>query len=210
MYKVMYNNTVIDVLKSINYGKYIPATKRVVATSKVSANCIVASNLTDRYLLKGVPVPEGCPYLQVSVVPIDADEYQSLIEKDLLPTESGIRRMRENKIAELKLQCDANIVQGFQVELSDRKLHHFALSIEDQLNLLEIRDLIASGEISFIFHESGGEYIEFSVEDMKSIIREAFNHKQRQLVRFNQLKKYVNQLDNVDKISKVSYDTYLG
>lgn len=205
----MYNDVVIDVLQSIRYGKYIPKTGRVIATDKFNANCIVASNLKDRYLLKGVPTPEGCPYIPVSVVPISSDEYYSLLDSDQTPMENGIRKLKEKKIDELRTQCNKNILDGLQIELSDRKLHHFALSIEDQLNLLEIRSLIACGQTSFIYHESGGEYKEFSKDDMEKIISEAFKFKQNQLLRFNKLKKHVNQLLNIDKISKVTYETKL-
>lgn len=209
MYKIIYNNVVIDVLESIRYGKYISNTGRVIATNKTDANCIVASNLKDRYLLKGVPVPEGCTYVPVSVVPITSEEYFALLETDKSPADTGIRRLKEKKIDELRTCCNKNILEGLQVELSDNKLHHFALSIEDQLNLLEIRSLIASGETSFIYHESGGEYKEFSKEDMEIILSEAFKFKQNQLLTFNKLKKHVNQLTNIDKISKVTYDTEL-
>ena len=206
MYKIIYNDTIIDVLKSIRYGKYIPATGRVIATDKSNADCIVASNLKDRYLLKGVPVPEGCPYIRVSIVPIMDEEYFELIDADQTPIEAGVRRLRESKIEELRNICNKTILEGLQIELSDKKLHHFALSIEDQINLLEIRNLIALGETSFIYHESGGDYQEFSKEDMEKIISEAFKYKQKQLINFNNLKKYINQLTNIDKISKVTYD----
>ena len=95
MYKVIYNDVVIDLLKTVRYGKYIPATKRVIATNKSTANCIVASNLKDRYLLRGVPTPEGCPYIKVSLVPITDEEYYTLLGKEESPFESGIKKLRE-------------------------------------------------------------------------------------------------------------------
>lgn len=207
MYKVVYDNVVIDVLTSVRYGKYISGTGRVVATDKSVADCIVASNLKDRYLLKGVPVPEGCPYIQVSLVPIDEDEYNSLIDQESTNVEVGMRRFKQTKIEELRNICNESILAGLQVELSDKNLHHFTLSIEDQLNLLEIRNLIAAGETEFVYHESDGEYKLFSKEDMEKIILEAFRHKQHKLIRFNKLKQYVNQLASLDAISKVSYDS---
>lgn len=202
----MYNDIVIDLLKSVRYGKYVPATKRMVATDKLSADCIVASNLKDRYLLKGVPVPEGCPYIKVSLIPITNEEYYSLLEKEESACDSGIKRIKQHKIDDLRSICNQNILEGIQVELSDKKLHHFTMSIEDQLNLLEIRNLIALGESSFTYHESGGEYKEFSKEDMERIIFEMFKHKQTQLSIFNKLKQHINNLDRIDEIIKIKYD----
>lgn len=205
MYKVIYNDVVIDLLESVRYGKYIPATKRVVATDKSAANCIVASNLKDRYLLKGVPTPEGCNYLKVSLVPITNEEYYALLEKEESPFESGIKRLRRNKIDELRDICNKNIIEGLQIQLSDAKLHHFTMSIEDQLNLLEIRHLMSIGEQEFVYHETGGEYKTFTREDMQIIINEMFKHKQSHLLRFNNLKKHINQLINLDEISNITY-----
>ena len=207
MYKVIYNDIVIDLLESVRYGKYIPASKRVIATNKASANCIVASNLKDRYLLKGVPTPEGCPYLKVSVIPITNEEYYSLLEKQESPFETGIKRIKQSKISELRNICDHNIIEGVQVELTDGNLHHFAMSIEDQLNLLEIRYLMDKGQDNFIYHESGGEYREFSIQDMRLIIDATFAHKQKHLLHFNRLKSYVNSLSSINDITKVSYSS---
>lgn len=205
MYKVIHNGIVIDLLRSVRYGKYIPATKRVVATDKSNANCIVASNLKDRYLLKGVPVPEGCSYPRVSVVPITNEEYYSLIDRDSNAFQPGIKRLRKSKIDELRSICNYNILEGVQVELTDGKLHHFTMTLEDQLNLLEIRYLIDSGKESFIYHETDGECREFSSEDMKKIIDATFKHKQHHLLYFNMMKKHINQLTNIDDISRITY-----
>lgn len=205
MYKVIYNGIVIDVLKTVRYGKYVPATKRVVATDPSSANCVVASNLKDRYLLKGVPIPDGCDYKVVSLVPISNEEYYSLVEKESSPYLTGIKRLKAAKINELREICDRNILSGVQVQLSDNKFHHFTMSIEDQLNLLEIRHLISIGETELIYHETGGEYKMYSVSDMQKIIDETFKHKQNQLLIFNKLKKYVNELNSIDEICKVKY-----
>ena len=205
MYKVIYNDIVIDLLQSVRYGKYIPATKRVVATDRSAANCIVASNFKDRYLLKGVPIPEGCNYKQVSLVPISNEEYYLLLGESDNPYEDGIKRIKQHKISELREICNKNILNGVQVQLSDGLFHHFEMSIEDQLNLNEIRYLIDEQDV-FIYHESGGEYIEFSKQDMKKIIDAAFKHKQHQLKHFNSLKKHINQLSNIDEISKITYN----
>lgn len=205
MYKVVYDNVVIDAIEVVRYGKYIPTTKRVIATDKSNANCIVASNLKDRYLLKGVPIPEGCPYIQVSLIPISSDEYYSIIESDIPPIESGIKTLKQHKINELRDICHSNIVSGIQIELSDHKLHHFEMSIEDQLNLLEIKYLIDAGERSFIYHETNGEYKEYSLEDMNKIIDQTLQHKQKHLLTFNRLKKKVNSLNNITEISNIKY-----
>ena len=66
--------------------------------------------------------------------------------------------------------CHNRIIDGFRVVLSDGESHHFELSIEDQLNLLEIKSLIENGQKSFIYHETDSLSKEFSLEDMEKII----------------------------------------
>ena len=208
MYKVMYDGMIIDILPEIKYAKYMKKSKKTYVTSRSSANCILASNGKDRYHLLGVPYPEGCDLKTVTVAKISEKEYEQLTENLNIEnsfTILGLRAIKKKKISELRSICDNNILNGVHIMLSDGNIHHFTMSIEDQLNLLEIRHLISIGEESFIYHETGGEYMDFTADDMNRIIDATFQHKQKHLLHFNKLKKYINQLDNFDSINNVDY-----
>ena len=207
MYKVIYENIIIDVLEEVKYVKYIPTTGRVYPASKPFANCIIASNGKDRYHIKGSPYPEGSFLKSVVVFPMTlAEEAQYKNEQKSDPaTAAGIRAVKSAKLSELSKECNSQLVRGIDVILSDKETHHFDMTVEDQLNLLEILYLYNMGETSFIFHESGGEYKEYSREDMMTIITTWGKYKQWHLKHHNALKKYVNSLDNISNISEVTY-----
>lgn len=210
MYKVLYNNIVIDVLDNIKYAKYLSNCNRTVITNKTCANCIIGSNNKDRYHLKGVPYPDNCDFKTVTIVKIDENEFKELTKKlkdtSIKDETCGVRALRNNKIQEMSTICHNKIVDGFRVVLSDNELHHFKLSIEDQVNLLEIKYLIDKGQKSFIYHETDSLCEEFSLEDMQKIIASAYAHKQKNLMHFNKLKNYINKLSNINEISDITYN----
>ena len=209
MYKILYKNMIIDVVDNIRYAKYLSNCNRTVITNKTCANCIIGSNNKDRYHLKGMPYPDGCDFKTVSAIKIDEKEYNDLQNKIKSNSTGinnyGINIVKKNKIQEMSKICHDKIIDGFRVQLSDGELHHFELSIEDQLNLLEIKSLLESGQKSFIYHETDGIYKEFSSEDMYKILKKAFEHKQQNLLYFNKLKNHIHKLNNINDISNIKY-----
>lgn len=206
MYKIVYNDIVIDVIETIRYAKYLSKSKHTVITSKASANCIIGSNNKDRYHIKGVPYPKDCNFKTVSIIEIDEKEYKELINnKSNTIIDSGIRQLKQNKIKEMSNVCHDKITTGIRVILSDNKVHHFELSLEDQLNLLEIKYLIDKGETSFIYHETDCLCKEYSLEDMQKIIDASLKHKQHHLTYFNKLKNHINKLQNINEITEIEY-----
>ena len=209
MYKIVYDNIVIDLLENIKYAKYLIKSKRTVITDKTSANCIIGSNNKDRYHIKGVPYPEGCNFKTVSIIPIDNIEYEKLknelSKKKETFIEAGLRKLKNKKIEEMSEICHNIIINGTNIILSDNHTHHFELSIEDQVNLLEIKYLIDKGEKNFTYHETNCLVREYSLEDMQKIINELSNHKQKNLTYFNKLKNHINKLNNINEVTDIKY-----
>ena len=210
MYKVIYDGIVIDVLDTIRYGKYLTKSKRTVLTDPGSANCIFGSNDKDRYHLRGVPYPEGCSLKTVTVVEIDEAEYNDLIAKAKKSSDtvisSGIRLLKQRKINEMSTICRSKILEGTRIMLKDGKFYHFEFSLEDQLNLLEIKSRIQDGEKTFIYHETNGICKEYSDVDMLKIIDRLYMHKQEHLEYFNQLKQEINSKKTIAEISEIEYE----
>lgn len=210
MYKIVYDNIVIDVVETIKYAKYLSKSKHTVVTNNsTTANCIIGSNNRDRYHIKGVPYPQGCDFKTVSIIEIDEKEYNELINKlksksDTIK-DSGIRLLKQTKIKEMSNICHEKITKGIRLVLSDNKLHNFELSIEDQINLLEIKYLIDKGETSFIYHETDCLCKEYSLEDMQKIIDTSLKHKQKHLNYFNKLKNHINKLQSINEITAIEY-----
>jgi hypothetical protein len=209
LYKIVYDNIVIDVIETIKYARYLSKSKHTAITDKTSANCIIGSNNKDRYHIKGIPYPKGCNFKTVSIIEIDEKEYNELLNqlssKSDTIIDSGIRQLKQKKIKEMSEICHNKITNGIRVVLSDNKLHHFELSIEDQVNLLEIKYLIDKGESEFIYHETDCLCKSYSLEDMQKIIDASFNHKQYHLTYFNKLKNHINKLQTINEIIAVEY-----
>lgn len=77
MYKIIYQNMIIDVMKKLKYCKYVRIANRTLLCDKTSANCIVSSNGEQVYHIKGtLAVPTN--YKTVEIVEIDKEEYDYL------------------------------------------------------------------------------------------------------------------------------------
>lgn len=219
MYKVLYNNITIDVLKKPIYCRYMPNTKRTLRTDKVSANCIVSSDGSQVYHLVGTPVlPEG--YKSVELIAIDKDEYDYLcslitkgesLEVDLITT-------RKEKIAEMSAMSEQVIYAGTDITLSDGKTYHFSLTGHDQTKIgflataaqtaqmLEAMGM-PTGETGkdYPWHADGGDCIFYSRQDMITIGTTMQNYITYHNSYFHALRNYIEQMNNPLKIMEIQY-----
>lgn len=90
MYKIIYQNMIIDVMKKLKYCKYVRIANRTLLCDKTSANCIVSSDGSQVYHIKGtLEVPTN--YKSVEIVEIDKEEYDYLcsltIQENPVPVE---------------------------------------------------------------------------------------------------------------------------
>ena len=77
MYKIIYENMIIDVIKKPKYCKYLQRANRTLLCDKTSANCIVSSDGSQVYHLFGtLGMPSS--YKSVKMVEINKDEYDYL------------------------------------------------------------------------------------------------------------------------------------
>lgn len=155
-----------------------------------------------------MPYPTGQNIKTVSLIKISKEEYDSLMKS--VTTEDhfvgqGILNMKKAKIEAMREVCNKEILDGVSVMLSDNAVHHFTMSLEDQLNLLEIRYLIDNGQDTFVYHETNGVNKEYHSNDMKTIINALFENKQKHLLYFNRLKQYINSLTTAESVSAVQY-----
>ena len=77
MYKIIYQNMIIDVMSKPKYCKYVRIANRTILCDKASANCIVSSDGSQVYHIKGtLEVPTN--YKSIEIVEIDKEEYDYL------------------------------------------------------------------------------------------------------------------------------------
>lgn len=163
----------------------------------------------------------------VDIISIDEDEYKMLsdavengeeikpepdepVDVPETPTtdpteEVTVDYLKTAKIAEMSSVCNKIITGGFDVVLSDNNTYHFSLTTQDQLNLITLSSMVASGETHIPYHADNELCKFYSTEDINTIITTATNFKTYQVSYFNALKIYINSLRSKKTISAVKY-----
>lgn len=167
--------------------------------------------------------PESISAGQIETVQITEEEYDALakafetsdvveeepqeepviepVEEDS-PTVEFIKRAKLNEIS---AACNAVIVAGFDVILSDGESHHFSLTVQDQLNLITLTTFVANGETKIPYHADGELCKYYTAEEVLTITNTATVFKTYHVTYHNSLKAYVESLDTIDEIAAVYY-----
>lgn len=131
----------------------------------------------------------------VETPPVDADE------------QATVEYVKERKITEMSAMCNTVITGGFDVELSDGETHHFSLTTQDQLNLITLSSMVASGETAIPYHADGELCKFYTPEDITTIISTATEFKTYQVSYYNALRAYVETMTDIEQIGSVTYGT---
>ena len=219
MYKILYNNITIDVIKKPIYCRYIASSKRTLRTDKVSANCIVSSDGSQVYHLAGTPaMPDE--YKSVQLIPIDKAEYdylQSLITKGE-SLETDLITARFNKIAEMSATSERVIHAGTDITLSDNITYHFSFSDQDQFQIGFLATAAKNAAIlesmgaptgetgkDYPWHADGGDCIFYSRQDMITIGTAMQNYITYHNSYFHAMRNYINAITNPLVIVELYY-----
>ena len=81
MYKIIYNNQIIDVMKKIRYVKCLPRSQRTLSVDKNQANGILSSDSSVIYHIKGTLNTFKMPKKSIDIVPIEEEEYLELSKR---------------------------------------------------------------------------------------------------------------------------------
>ena len=127
-------------------------------------------------LLSAIESNEEIKFAEETVI-----EYEPIVDEI---EELTIDYIRSAKLAELKYECNKAITEGFDMELGDGETRHFTLSVDDQINLLTQA---------------------YFNEDMQTVIVVMNNFKVKHMTHLKELEEYVNSLDSIEEIAKVTY-----
>lgn len=219
MYKVLYNNITIDVIKKPIYCRYMSNTKRTLRTDKVSANCIVSSDGSGFYHLVGTPaLPDE--YKSVQLIPINKQEYdylQSLIANGQ-PIDIDLIQARETKIAEMSSVSESTIHAGTDITLSDGVTYHFSFSDQDQFQIGFLATAAKNAQMletmgqptyetgkDYPWHADGGDCIFYSRQDMIAIGTAMQNYITYHNSYFHAMRNYIESLTNPLVIVELQY-----
>ena len=120
-------------------------------------------------------------------------------------TDITVEYLKSQKIKEMSYICNQMIVNGFDIELSDKKLHHFSLTVQDQLNLITLSAMVSSGETVIPYHADNELCEYFSANDIGLVIKTSTELKAYHTTYYNSLKLYIQSLDNRETIADVYY-----
>ena len=220
MYKVVYKDVVIDILKNPIYCRYFPRLAKKILTEETSANCIISSKGEETYHLAGRSpfLPEE--YKSVSLVPIDEAEYDYLesLKIEGEPFEFDLAAIRANKTAEVSSASEATIHAGTDITLSDDKTYHFSFSDQDQFQIGFLATAARNAAVleamgvptnetgkEYPWHADGGDCIFYSRQDMIAIGTAMQNYITYHNSYFHALRNYINALTNPLAIVDIYY-----
>lgn len=225
-YKLINGETFVGIATSLDFLRYQAKHNILLACSEEEAQ-YVQSNDSLYHASWMVPVTTGkIQYKDVELIAIEEDEYNVLlaaiksgedivIERDddgvdetpiIDPTEGvTVEYVKAMKTSEMSAMCNTVITNGFDIVLSDEEAHHFSLTTQDQLNLITLSTMVASGETSIPYHADGELCKFYSAEDITSIITAATSFKTYHVSYFNALKGYIAALDTIADIGEITY-----
>lgn len=211
MYSIIFEGKIIDVVQKPTFIKVLPS-GHIAFTDKSSANGIKGSDNKTLYTFeatcrKGLKV--------VTINEISENEFNRL--KGLLNSDQVITADKDsldtavdNAISSLSETCNARITEGFSLRLSDNKKHHFRLTAEDQLNLLNLENQFNTGIQAFVYHATGELCQVFTREDFQKIIKAYRKHVLYHTTYFNVAKQYLKSLTDISKVVNFSYGISLA
>lgn len=224
-YKLISGKTFIGVATQLDFLEYQAKHNILLACSEEFAQYVQSDGLLYHASWMKPATTDKIQYKNVELIAISEDEYNALLkaieagkeivveaEQDVIEDtpvidpfeEVTVEYIREMKILEMSHVCNTVITNGFDIALSDEEIHHFSLTTQDQLNLITLSTMIASGE-SIPYHADGELCKFYTVDDIATIISAATAFKTYHVSYFNALKAYITSLDEITDISRVTY-----
>lgn len=218
-YKLIAASTgsIVDaVLDDPCWVKYNPRLRLFMACKESQAQGIASHDGMTYWHLKDRPEFGVDGYETVSAVSISEEEAAAIIAaldanqsipepEPEVPDDGSVEIVRENIINQMSAACNAAIVGGVDVMLSDGKTYHFSLQLEDQLNMLSLQGMIASGTEAVPYHADGEECRFFSMDDFTAVTTAATNWKLYNESYFNSLRAYIQSMDTMAELLAVEY-----
>ncbi|KGX88032.1 hypothetical protein N784_12980 [Pontibacillus litoralis JSM 072002] len=120
--------------------------------------------------------------------------------------EKHLEEQKDMKKEELKYECESSILHGF-VSLNG---NHYRYNSYDQMNMLmQYQELMMDSTIDHVYvdTENNGT-IKHTREEFIQVYEEAKKHKDNQLTKYREMKRYVDNLETVEEVQAVTWDTY--
>ncbi|MCI6124668.1 DUF4376 domain-containing protein [Enterocloster clostridioformis] len=125
-----------------------------------------------------------------------------------VPSEPYIPTLEELQAAkrrEVAAECERLIYAGINVTLADGSVEHYALTIEDQLNLFGKQIQVSAGQAQIEYHADGQPCRYYSAADMQAIIQAAMWHVSYHTTYCNALNMWIAGSQTADEVAQIFY-----
>lgn len=226
-YKLINGASFVGIATQHNFRMFQQKHKILLACDEESAQYIECNDSFYRADWMVPVITDIISYETVDVISIDEDEYNILLEavesgEEIIPEpepsepdidippvdeneEVTIEYVKAMKLAEMSNTCNTVITKGFDAVLSDGETHHFSLTTQDQLNLITLSTMLASGKTAIPYHADNELCKFYSADDISTIITSATTFKTYQVSYFNALKAYIESINTIEEISAITY-----
>lgn len=120
------------------------------------------------------------------------------------PDPESLEGIKLAKIAEMSAACRDAIVAGIDVQIGGEMLH-FSLEVEDQVNMISLSTILASGVAAVPYHADGKECRYFTAAEFSKVVEKATFWKLYQESYFNSLRTYLSTMSDIEDVQKVVY-----
>lgn len=227
-YKIINGNSFIGVCCSYDFRRFQKKHRILLFCRENEAQYVRCQNddklYHDMWMLPASELMKD-PYQIASVIQITKDEYDILYnaeDYEIPPEETEPEEVEEipvdpvdtltldyvitSKIKAMKSACHAAIAAGFDLELSDGQTMHFSLTTQDQLNLISLASVAASGAMEQIPYHADGELCRyFTAAEITAIVAAMQMQIAEQTTYFNSLKAYIASLKDVSQVGAITY-----
>lgn len=149
------------------------------------------------------PGPEcSMPYSEDNLAIARAEAYG---EVTVVPDDRDLETIRAELISAMSAACNAAIVGGVDVALSDGITYHFSLKIEDQIDLKAQADEVRAGAETVAYHADGEDCTFYSAADFALIAQAASDWVTYHKTYYNSLRKYIRSMETPDELDAVTY-----
>lgn len=118
---------------------------------------------------------------------------------------ADIEYVRQKKLRDMSEACADTIEYGFDIQLSDGYIHHFSLTIVDQVMIMALAQKAKAGQTVLPWHADGEACQFFSPEDILAVNTEMENLITFEETYFNSLKQYILSMNVIEQINAVTY-----
>mgnify|MGYP001052099162 CR=1 FL=1 len=137
----------------------------------------------------------------------DFEFWFSMLEEipDFDANELGIEARRAAKLSEISSACQETIFSGVDVELNG-KIHHFSLTVFDQLDLFGKKDQLDSGETKkYEYHSDGNPCKFYTEEEMKPVVIAAAKYISYHKTYCNSMYTWIRNCTKASEIEAIQY-----